>query len=192
ESERETVATQSDLQHLREDLARAEQGAAGSAIVSAQVLEISHQLAEIQPTIDDGLEEAIQELESFGTSTIEFQVPIDESIEINTEITIDRDFTFPVDETIRLAQTVETTIQVDTGLGFEVPVNVEVPIDVEVPLKLDVEVPIRETIPVVAEVPVELDVPIEVDVAQTDLSRLATQLATSLRTIQELLNNLSL
>ncbi|NNE96289.1 MAG: MFS transporter [Acidimicrobiales bacterium] len=184
DTRRELTATQAELD-------RVEEGAAGSAIVAAQVLDISRQLAEIAPSVDSGLSEAIQELESFGDSTIEFQVPIDETIDFNTDITIDRNFTFPVDETVTIDQTVRTTITVDTGLGFEVPVDVEVPVQVDVPIQLDVEVPIRETIPVSAVVPVRLDVPIEVDVAETELNALADQLASSLRTVQQLLSELA-
>lgn len=187
----ELETAQAELAQTQADLVRVEEGAAGSAIVAAQVLEISRQLAEVQPTIEGGLDEAITELEGFGASTIEFQVPIDEVIEIDTEITIDRTFSFPIDETITIQQTVDTTIQIDTPLG-QVPVDVEVPVDVDVPIQLEVDVPINETVPVNAEVPVQLDVPITVDVADTELQVLADQLANSLRSLQELLAELSL
>ena len=184
-------STQEDLEQTKADLERVEQGAAGSAIVATQVLEISRQLAELEPTISGGLDQAIVELENFGTSTLEFQVPIDETVVIDTEITIDRDFSFPVRETITIDQTVDTTIEIDTGVGFSVPVDVSVPVKVDVPIDLDIDVPINETIPVNAEVPVKLDVPISVNLADTELSTLAEQLAQSLRTVQQLLGELT-
>ncbi len=195
--------TQDELAQTQEDLVRVEEAAAGSAIVSAQVLEISRQIAELEPEISAGLDQAITELESFSESSLEFDVAVDETINIDTTITIDRDFNFPVNETIvidktlPINETIETTIQIDTGIGFEVPVDVEVPVEVDVPVKLDVpidldvDVPINETVPVTAEVPVKLDIPIKVDIAETELETLATQLAEGLRDIQEVVNDLA-
>ncbi|MGI9608363.1 MAG: MFS transporter [Acidimicrobiales bacterium] len=184
--------TRDELDETRADLERVEQGAAGSALVAAQVLEISRQLTELQPQIETGLDQAIVELEDFSNSTLSFSVPIDETVVIDTTIDIQRDFSFPIDETVTIDQTVDTTIEIDTGLGFQVPVDVSVPVNVDVPIQLDVEVPIDETVPVQAEVPVNLTVPIEIDLAETELKTLAEQLAEGLRTIQSLLGDLSL
>ncbi len=193
-----------ELATTQEDLERVEQGAAGSAIVSTQILELTRQLADLEPQISEGLDEAITELEGFSNSTLEFSVAIDRTVEIDTEITIDRDFAFPIsetitiDETLPINQTVDTTIEIDTGLGFEVPVDVSVPVDVEVPvvvdvpIELDVDVPINETVPINAEIPINLDVPIEIDIAETELKTLADQLAIGLRNIQEVVGNLAI
>lgn len=196
-------STQNDLEQTRADLMRVEEGAAGSAIVSAQVLELTRQLAELEPQIDEGFETAIAELENFSNSSLSFNVAVDETISIVTDITIDRDFTFPINETITIDeifpidQTVDTTIEIDTGLGFKVPVDVtvpvqvDVPVNVDVPIQLDVDVPINETVPVNVDVPVKLDVPIEVDIAQTELKDLAEQLAEGLRSVQAVLADLT-
>ena len=196
-------STQGDLAQAQADIVRVEEGAAGSAIVSAQVLEIARQISELGPQIDDGFEQAIAELESFSNSSLSFNVAVDETISIDTEITIDRDFTFPIDEmitideTIPINQTVDTTIEIDTGLGFSVPVdvtvpvNVDVPVQVDVPIQLEVDVPLNETVPVNVDVPVKLDVPIEVNIAETDLKDLADQLAEGLRSVQAVLADLT-
>lgn len=183
--------TKDDLVQTRADLERVEQGAAGSAIVATQVLELTRQLGEIEPQISDGLNQAIAELEEFGTSTLEFQVAVDETIAINTDIVIDREFTFPINEIFPIDQTVDTTIEIDTGLGFSVPVDVTVPVQVDVPIELDVAIPINETVPVDVDVPIQLDVPITVNLADTELSTLAAQLADGLREVQKLLAELS-
>ena len=200
----ELADTRAELAQTQEDLTRVEQGAAGSAIVATQVLELTRQLAELEPQISAGLDEAIVELEDFSNSTLEFSVAIDRTVAIDTEITIDRDFQFPINETITINetlpinQTVDTTIEIDTGLGFDVPVDVTVPVDVDVPvnvdvpINLDVDVPINETVPVNAEIPINLDVPIEVDIAETDLNTLAEQLANGLREIQTVVGNLAI
>jgi len=194
---------QGDLEQAEADIVRVEEGAAGSAIVSAQVLEIARQLSELEPQIADGLDQAIVELENFSNSSLSFNVSVDETVVIDTEITIDRDFSFPIDELITIDeivtidQTVDTTIEIDTGIGFSVPVdvtvpvNVDVPVKVDVPIQLDVEVPINETVPVNVDVPVKLDVPIEVNIAETDLKVLADQLAEALRSVQAVLGDLT-
>lgn len=189
-------STQQDLDETRSQLVRVEEGAAGSAIVSAQVLEVARQITELEPQISEGLDEAITELEDFSNTALSFNVAVDETVVIDTEITIDRDFTFPIDETViidevfPIDQTVDTTIEIDTGLGFEVPVDVsvpvklDVPVKVDVPIQLDVDVPIHETVPVNVDVPVKVDVPIEINVAETELKTLADQLVVGLRNIQ--------
>lgn len=176
---------------LQTELDRVEQGAAGSAIVATQVLELTDRLAQIQPTIATGLDEAIVELDNFGTSSLEFSVPIDETVIIDTTIDLKRDFSFPINERLPIDETVSTTIEVDTGLGFDVPVDVTVPVKIDVPIDLDVDVPIDETVPIQAEVPVNLDVPIKIDMADTELSDLAEQLANGLRNVSDLLGELS-
>jgi len=162
--------TQDELVQTQADLVRVEEGAAGSAIVSAQVLEISRQIAELEPEISAGLNQAITELENFSNSSLEFNVAVDETVVIDTEITIDRDFSFPVDETLQ---------------------KVDVPVKVDVPIDLDIDVPINETVPVRAEVPVKLDIPISVDIAETDLKLLADQLAVGLRNVQTVVGDLT-
>ncbi len=183
--------TQADLARAQDDLVRVEEGAAGSAIVSAQVIEFARQVGALEPQVSAGLDEAIAELENFSNSSLEFAVAIDEVVVIDTEIEIDRDFSFPIDEIITIDQAVDTTIEIDTGLGFEVPVDVNVPVNVDVPIQLDVDVPINETVPVQAEVPVVLDVPIQVDIAETELRELTVQLAEGLRQIQTVVSDLA-
>ena len=184
-------STQDELEQAQADLIRVEEGAAGSAIVSAQVIEFARQVGDLEPQVAAGLDQAITELETFSNSSLEFAVAIDETVVIDTEITIDRDFSFPIDETINIDQAVDTTIEIDTGLGFQVPVDVNVPVNVDVPIQLDVDVPINETVPVVAEVPVNLDVPIEIDIAETELVLLTEQLSVALREIQAVVSDLA-
>ena len=175
------------LQQTEEDLARVE---AGSALFAAQVTGFQQQLVELEPLVGEGVEAAIAELEEFKTSTISFQVPIDETIPIRTDVRLERTISFPVDETITISETINTTIEIDTGLGFAVPVDVSVPVDVDVPIQLDVEVPIDETVPVEVDIPVQLDVPIEVAIEGTELEVLASSLQEGLRALDEVLAGL--
>jgi hypothetical protein len=176
-----------DLDTTRADLARVE---AGSALFAAQVQGFQEQLVALEPTVSAGIDEAIAGLESFTSSTLEFDVAIDESLPINTEIVIERTFTVPIDTSIPINESFETTIEVQAPFGLTVPVDVTVPVDIDVPVDLEITLPVNETIPVEANVPVKLDVPIRVDIAQTELAELADSLAAGLRSFREVLSGL--
>ena len=82
-------STRDDLDATRADLERVE---AGAALFASQVQGFQQQLVELEPTVSAGIDEAIAGLESFSSSTLEFDVAIDENLPINTEIVIDRTF----------------------------------------------------------------------------------------------------
>ena len=62
-----------------------------------------------------GLDEAIAGLETFGTSTLEFDVPIDENVPIDTEVVIDRTFEVPIKTTLADQRDVRDDDQGRTG-----------------------------------------------------------------------------
>ncbi|MDH3752810.1 MAG: MFS transporter [Acidimicrobiia bacterium] len=175
------------LQQTKDDLARVE---AGSALFASQVSGFQQQLADLEPLVSEGLDDAIEGLDAFRTSTLEFTVAIDEEVTIETEIVLDREISVPINESLPIRQTFDTTISVDTPLGFSVPVDVSVPIDVDVPIELDLNIPVNETVPVSTTVPVKLDVPITVDVADTELAALAASLSDGLASFDGLLAGL--
>ncbi|MGH9134320.1 MAG: MFS transporter [Ilumatobacteraceae bacterium] len=176
-----------DLDATRTDLERVE---AGAALFASQVQGFQQQLVELEPTVSAGIDEAVAGLESFSSSTLEFDVAIDENVPINTEIVIDRTFTVPIRTSIPINESFETTIEVDAPFGLTVPVDVVVPVDIDVPVDLELTLPVNETIPVEANVPVQLDVPIRVDVAETQLAELADSLATGLQSFRDVLSGL--
>ena len=176
-----------DLDATRTDLDRVE---AGAALFASQVQGFQQQLIELEPTVSAGIDEAVAGLESFSSSTLEFDVAIDENVAINTEIVIDRMFTVPIKTSIPIKESFDTTIEVEAPFGLTVPVDVTVPVDIDVPVDLEIELPVNETIPVEANVPVKLDVPIRVDIAETELAELADALATGLKSFREVLAGL--
>jgi MFS family permease len=180
-------STRDDLDATRSDLERVE---AGAALFASQVQGFQEQLVALEPTVSAGIDEAIAGLESFSSSTLEFNVAIDEHLPINTEIVIDRTFNVPIKTSIPINESFETTIEVEGPFGLTVPVDVTVPVDIDVPVDLQLELPVNETIPVEADVPVQLDVPIEVNVAETELAELADALAAGLESFREVLSGL--
>jgi EmrB/QacA subfamily drug resistance transporter len=175
------------LDQTNKDLDRVE---AGSALFAAQVTGFQTKLAELAPQVSQGVDEAIAGLETFGTSTIEFDVPIDQNIAINTEVVIDRDIEVPIKTTLPIKDSFDTTIKVAGPFGIDIPLDVTVPVDIDVPIDLTVTVPINETVPIDANVPVKLNVPIRVEVGDTELAELTKSLAAGLRSLQAILAGL--
>jgi MFS family permease len=180
-------STRDDLDATRADLERVE---AGAALFASQVQGFQEQLVALEPTVSAGIDEAIAGLESFSSSTLEFNVAIDEHLPINTEIVIDRTFNVPIKTSIPINESFETTIEVEGPFGLTVPVDVTVPVDIDVPVDLQLKLPVNETIPVEADVPVNLDVPINVDIAGTELAELADSLAAGLESFRDVFSGL--
>ncbi len=164
---------QAELATSRADLERVE---AGAALYSSQIEGFQQKLVELRPQISAGVEEAITGLRTFGESTIEFPVKIDQMIPVETEVVINRTVQVPIKTTIPINQSFDTTIKIDTPLG-KVPLDVTVPVDVDVPVDLTVDIPINETVPIKDEIPVKLDVPVKIDVSETQLKELTDSIA---------------
>jgi hypothetical protein len=181
-----TAATTA-LETSTEDLARVE---AGAALFASQVTGFQQQITELQPTIQEGLDEAVLGLQAFSESTLEFTVNIYETIDIDTEVVIDRVIPVPIKTTLPIDEEFDTTITIDGPFGTEIPLDITVPINLDLPIDLTVDIPINETVPVNATVPVKVDVPIGVDVAETQLADLAASLAQGLESFTDLLGGL--
>ncbi len=180
-------STQASLAATENDLARVE---AGSALFASQVQGFTDQLLELEPTVSGGLDAAIDGLDTFAGSTLEFNVSVDETVRVETDVVIRRVVEVPIQTSIPINETIDTTIKVGTPLGFDVPVDVSVPVNLDVPIDLTVDVPIDETVPVGADVPIQVDVPITVEVSKTELAELARSMAEGLRSLQEILADL--
>jgi MFS family permease len=179
--------TRTALVTTQDDLARVE---AGSALFASQVQSFTDQLLDLQPTVSGGLDSAIDGLDTFAESTLEFNIAVDETVRIETDVVISRLVEVPIQTSIPINETIETTIRVGTPLGFDVPVDVSVPVNLDVPIDLVVDIPIDETVPVATDVPIKLNVPITVEVSETELAALAESLAQGLRSLQDILADL--
>ena len=180
-------STNAELDETSAELERVE---AGAAIFSSQVTGLVEQLTELSPSISAGLDEAVAGLESFGTSTLEFDVAIDEEIEIGTEVVLDRTLSVPIKTTLPIDDEFDTRIVIEGPFGVEVPLDVTVPVKIDVPIDLVIDIPVNETIPIDASVPVKIDVPITIDVSETELAGLTASLASGLDSFREVLGDL--
>lgn len=177
------VAAEDRQNQLEADMARVEGGA---AIYAAQVTAFQDQLGDLGPVIDSALTEAVVGIDEFGTSTITFNVAIDEVVPISAEVVLDRTIDVPISTTIPIDEQFDTTITINGPFGVDIPLDITVPIQLDLPIDLDVAIPVNETIPVDAEVPVNLDVPIEIDISETELASLAAALAQGLESFREM------
>ncbi len=99
-----------EITAMRTDLDRVESGA---ALFASQVTAFQQQLSELAPTVGEALDEAIAGLESFRTSTLEFDLPVDQTIPLDAEVVLDRTITIPVETSLPIDETIETTITVE-------------------------------------------------------------------------------
>jgi len=181
-------AANDDLETTQADLARVESGA---ALYASQVNGFVETVNGIGPSIDEGLDQAVTGLEDFGTSTIEFDVSIDETVSISETFELKRTVEVPINTSIPIDEEVETTVTVNGPFGVDIPVDITVPVNIDVPIDLTVDVPIDESVPIDVDVPVQLDVPISIDVEGTELEALTTSLIEGLRAFQEGLDGLT-
>ena len=176
-----------ELAATRADLTRVE---AGAALFAGQVQGFQEQLTALAPAVDAGLDEAVAGLADFRTSTIAFDVQIDETVAIDTVIDLNRTIEVPINTTIPISETFDTRITIDGPFGIDIPLNIPVPIAVDVPIDLTVAIPIDESFPISTEFPVQLAVPIAIDVAGTELAELAASLEAGLKSFQDVIAGL--
>jgi hypothetical protein len=167
-----------------EDLARVEIGA---GLFASQVTALQEQLSALAPDAGEGLDAAVSGLDSFRSSTITFDVAIDEEIPIDAQVLLDRTLEVPIQTTFPIDQVVDTTISIAGPFDTEIPLDVTVPIQLEIPVDLTIPLSINEVVPISADVPVNITVPIAVDVGQTELTSLADALADGLQAFRSLL-----
>ena len=171
------------IEQNADDLARVEIGA---GLFASQVTGLQDQLTQLAPGVGAGLDQAVAGLDSFRSSTIEFDVRIDEDIPIDAEVLLDRTLTIPIKTTFPIDQVVDTTITIAGPFNTEIPLDVTVPVQLDVPVDLELPFSINEVIPISTEIPVRLTIPIGVDVAGTELASLADALGEGLAAFSDL------
>ena len=181
-------AAEDELATTQADLARVESGA---ALYASQVNGFVETVNGIGPSIDEGLDQAVTGLEDFGTSTIDFDVSIDETVSISETFELKRTVEVPSNTSIPFDVEVETTVTVNGPFGVDIPIDITVPVNIDVPVDLTVDVPIDESVPIDVDVPVKLDVPISIDVEGTELEALTTSLVEGVRAFHEGLDGLT-
>ncbi len=169
---------------------RVEEVAGGAALIVSQASGLFAALDELGPLAGQALDEVTAELETFRTSTLEFEVAVDQEIPVRTSFPFQRTIDLPIRTTLPVSEEFETRIEVAGPFGVDIPLTVTVPIDIEVPVNLDLEIPIDETIDIDTTFSLRLDVPVSVAIEGTGLDRLAERLLQGLQQVQEVLAGL--
>ncbi len=181
------AASQERQDQLEEDMARVEGGA---ALYAAQITAFQEQLSDLGPAIDSALGEAVVGIDEFRTSTITFEVNIDENVPIGTEVVLDRTIEVPIQTVLPIDEEFDTTITINGPFGVDIPLSITVPIQLDLPIDLTVSIPVNETIPINTSVPVKLDLPISIDISETELAVLAEALAQGLESFRQMASEL--
>lgn len=188
------VDRSSDIDALADELAEArtevEELRGSLELFSLQAGALQSALGDLGPTASAALDEAVAGLEIFRTSTIEFEIPINETLAISTEFSLDRTIQVPIRTTLPINETIDTDITIDGPFGIDIPLSITVPIVLDLPIDLTVDIPINETVPINTSIPVDLVVPISIPVAGTDLAALAESLQQGLESLRVVLADL--
>ncbi len=170
---------------------RVEEVAGGAALIVSQAAGLFGALDQLGPLAGEALDTLDVELEEFRTSTLEFEVAVDQEIPVRTNFQFERTITFPIRTSLPVDEEFQTRIEVSGPFGVDIPLNVTVPIRIDVPVELDLEVPIDETIEIDTTFPLRLDVPVSVAIEGTGLDRLAAQLQEGLAQVRDVLAGLN-
>jgi len=183
----ELDATKAEMGDIRAEI---EQLRGGVALFSSQATLLQGQLAELAPTVQAGLDEAVAGLTEFENSTITFMVPINETVPINAEVVLERTLRVPISTILPIDQTIDTTIRINGPFGIDIPLDITVPLQLDLPIDLDVAIPINETVPINTSIPIDLNIPIEIQVEGTELANLAAALRQGLVSLRDVLTGL--
>ncbi len=164
---------------------RVDEVAGGAAVLATQAGAFFEQLTALAPLLDDALATADAELEALRTSSVAFEVEVDQVIPIAVSFPFRRSLTIPIEGSIPIDETFETRVTVEGPLGIDVPLDVVIPVDFDVPLSLSVPIEIDETIDLDTEFRLRLAVPVEVDIAGTDFAGIAERLQQGIAGIRE-------
>jgi len=143
-------------------------------------------IQEFNPVINQGLSQAIADMQEFEQSTVEFNIQISQNIPIDTEIPFNETLDVPINTTIPIEQQIATTIMIDPlQSGLEIPVDINVPVNMEIPVNMNIPITVDRTIPISTEVPLDMTVPISIKISETELAPYLERLRLSLESFEQ-------
>jgi hypothetical protein len=121
------------------------------------------QLARLQ--LGAAASSAAQAVGGLRTTSLDYTVPIRESLPVSFTVSYRQNFTVPISTTIPID--LDLTVPLKTPLGT-FPINV--PVVTTIPINLAPTVPLSLSVPVSVTVPISVSVPIHIDLSQTALN----------------------
>jgi hypothetical protein len=127
-----------------------------------------YSLFSVRQTAVEGLDAAIEALDSFGGQGFHYEYALEKDIPISASIPIKQELDFPVEGTFPI----NTTIEVPIEAGILGTFVVEIPIDTSIDLKTSVPIHVDESFDIETTIPVSMTIPIDIqpdDPAMQDL-----------------------
>jgi hypothetical protein len=117
-----------------------------------------YSLFSVRQTTVEGLDAAIEALDSFGAQGFHYDYPLNQVIPVSADIPIKQELSFPVEGTFPINTTVEVPIEAGMLGTFvlEVPIDTSIDVKTSVPIRVDESFHIETTIPVSMTIPVDI------------------------------------
>jgi len=121
------------------------------------------------------LAQTVADLGEFEKTTIQFSVPIDESIPVQMTVKYKKTVEVPIKLTIPIDQNIETEIPLEIN-GITIPIKVSVPIKMNVPIDTKQDVPLNLEIPIDARIPIKMEIPVNISLNEAGMGPYISQL----------------
>jgi hypothetical protein len=132
-------------------------------------------------TAENGLDAALEALDSFGEQGYQYEFSIDQEIPISANIPIDQEMTFPVEGTFPI----DTTVEVPINAGILGTFVVEVPIETSIDVETSVPIRVKESFQIETTVPISMTIPVEIPPDDPQMEELLTGIRQWLERIKE-------
>ena len=115
-------------------------------------------LLKVRQTFNDGLETAIQAIDSFEGEGFQYDYRFERMIPVSASIPIEQELAFPFEGEIPINTTVQ--VPIDAGIlgtfNVSIPINTSVYVDTSVPVKVEQRFEVSTTIPVSMTIPIDI------------------------------------
>lgn len=115
-------------------------------------------LLEVRQTFHEGLDTAIQAVDSFEGEGFQYEYRFERMIPVSASIPIEQDLAFPFRGDIPINTTVQ--VPIDAGIlgtfNVEIPINTSVYVDTVVPVKVEQRFEVSTTVPVSMTIPIDI------------------------------------
>ncbi len=148
--------------------------------------QVRQTVRQVGPEIQESLDKAISDLESFEQTELEFNIAVQQDFPIDTEIPFNETINVPIQMTVPISDVIDTVVSLDllgTGVPLEVPIVV--PVNIDIPIDNTVTVPINRSIPISVTVPLDVEVPIAVDLQESEIGGYLGQMREGLEALDQ-------
>ena len=118
-----------------------------------------YSLFRVRQTAMEGLDAAIEALDSLGRQGFQYEYPLNQEIPFSADIPIREELVFPIDGTFPI----NTIVEVPINAGILGTFVVEIPIDTSIEVSTSVPIRVEESFHIETSVPVSTTIPITIE-----------------------------